>query len=84
MQTMLRQYVNVAGPAEILGLSRGTIQAWATADRIPIHENPANGYQLFPRRDLARQLPSGSREAVASDTRQATEMNQLNGSVSTT
>jgi len=48
----LNQYVKVAEAAEILGVSQGTIRAWAEAGKIPVRRNPANGYRLFKRRDL--------------------------------
>lgn len=48
----LSEYVKVAEAAEILGVSQGTIRAWAEAGKIPMHRNPANGYRLFRRADL--------------------------------
>ena len=48
----LSEYVMVAEAARILGVSQGTVRAWAEAGKIPMHKNPANGYRLFRRRDL--------------------------------
>jgi len=50
--TKLSEYVKVAEAAQILGVSQGTIRAWAEAGKIPMHRNPANGYRLFRRCDL--------------------------------
>ncbi len=50
--TKLHEYVKVAEAAEILGVSQGTVRAWAEAGKIPMHRNPANGYRLFLRTDL--------------------------------
>jgi len=52
MKTRLSEYVKVAEAAEILGVSQGTVRAWAEAGKIPMHKNPANGYRLFNRKDL--------------------------------
>jgi excisionase family DNA binding protein len=46
------EYVKVAEAARILGVSQGTVRAWAEAGKIPMHKNPANGYRLFKRDDL--------------------------------
>lgn len=51
--TKLSEYVKVAEAASILGASQGTIRSWAAAGKIPMHRNPANGYLLFRRSDLA-------------------------------
>ncbi len=48
----LNEYVKVAEAARILGVSQGTVRAWAEAGKIPMHRNPANGYRLFRRADL--------------------------------
>ena len=48
----LSDYVKIAEAAEILGVSQGTVRAWARAGKIPMHRNPANGYRLFKRSDL--------------------------------
>jgi len=50
--TKLSEYVKVAEAAEILGVSQGTVRAWAEGGKIPMHRNPANGYRLFRRSDL--------------------------------
>lgn len=52
MKTRLIDYVKVAEAAEILGVSQGTVRAWAEAGKIPMHKNPANGYRLFLRAEL--------------------------------
>jgi len=52
MKTKLSEYVKVAEAAEILGVSQGTVRAWAEAGKIPTHKNPANGYRLFKRCEL--------------------------------
>jgi excisionase family DNA binding protein len=46
----------VAEAAEILGVSQGTVRAWAEAGKIPMHKNPANGYRLFKRAELEQFL----------------------------
>ncbi len=56
MKTRLSEYVKVAEAAEILGVSQGTIRAWAEAGKIPMHKNPANGYRLFRREELEQFL----------------------------
>ena len=50
--TKLSDYVKIAEAADILGVSQGTVRAWAEAGKIPMHRNPANGYRLFKRSDL--------------------------------
>ncbi len=40
MKTKLSEYVKVAEAAEILGVSQGTVRAWAEAGKIPMHKNP--------------------------------------------
>ena len=50
--TKLSDYVKIAEAAEILGVSQGTVRAWAEAGKIPMHRNPANGYRLFHQADL--------------------------------
>jgi excisionase family DNA binding protein len=57
----LNEYVKVAEAARILGVSQGTVRAWAEAGKIPVHRNPANGYRLFRRRDLERFLAKVAR-----------------------
>ena len=56
VKAKVREYVKVAEAAEILGVSQGTVRAWAEAGKIPMHKNPANGYRLFRRVDLERFL----------------------------
>jgi excisionase family DNA binding protein len=59
--TKVSGYVKVAEAAEILGVSQGTVRAWAEAGKIPMHKNPANGYRLFRREDLAKFLAAIAR-----------------------
>jgi excisionase family DNA binding protein len=54
--TKLSDYVKIAEAAEVLGVSQGTVRAWAEAGKLPMHRNPANGYRLFLRKDLERFL----------------------------
>jgi excisionase family DNA binding protein len=61
VKAKLREYVKVAEAAEILGVSQGTVRAWAEAGKIPMHKNPANGYRLFQRDDLENFLKSVAR-----------------------
>lgn len=56
VKAKVREYVKVAEAAQILGVSQGTVRAWAEAGKIPMHKNPANGYRLFKREDLERFL----------------------------
>ncbi len=58
MKTKLCEYVKVAEAAEILGVSQGTIRAWAETGKLPMQKNPANGYRLFLRTDLDNFLKS--------------------------
>jgi excisionase family DNA binding protein len=51
--TRLNEFVKVAEAAEILGVSQGTVRAWTEASKLRAHRNPANGYRLFKRNDLA-------------------------------
>jgi excisionase family DNA binding protein len=44
MKPKLSEYGKVAEAAEILGVSQGTVRAWAEASKIPMYRNPANGY----------------------------------------
>jgi excisionase family DNA binding protein len=50
------EYIKVAEAAKILGVSQGTLRAWAEAGKILMHKNPINGYRLFKRCDLERFL----------------------------
>ena len=58
VNTEVREYVKVADAAEILGVSQGTVRAWAEAGKIPMHKNPANRYRLLSRTDLEAFLNS--------------------------
>jgi excisionase family DNA binding protein len=52
----LSDYVKTAEASEILGVSQNTLRTWASAGKIPVHRNPANGYRLFKRSDLEKFL----------------------------
>jgi len=71
--TKLTDYVKVAEAAEILGVSQGTLRAWAADGKIPVHRNPANGYRLFKRNDLDQFLnqvaASGKKKQTTSNKR---------------
>jgi len=54
--TKLSDYALTAEAADILGVSQNTLRKWATAGKIPMHRNPANGYRLFQRKDLEKFL----------------------------
>jgi excisionase family DNA binding protein len=62
----LSDYVKTAEAAEILGVSQNTLRTWASAGKIPVHRNPANGYRLFRKTDLENFL----RQIEASRTKQ--------------
>jgi excisionase family DNA binding protein len=64
MKTKLNEYVKVAEAAEILGVSQGTIRAWAEAGKIPMHKNPANGYRLFRREELEQFLANIAKPTI--------------------
>jgi excisionase family DNA binding protein len=64
MKTRVSEYVKVAEAAQILGVSQGTVRAWAEAGKIPMHKNPANGYRLFKRSELEHFLEQLERPAV--------------------
>jgi excisionase family DNA binding protein len=49
----ISEYAKTAEAANILGVSQNTLRGWAEAGKIAVHRNPANGYRLFKRRDLA-------------------------------
>jgi excisionase family DNA binding protein len=52
--TKLSEYV--AEAASILGVSQGTVRAWADSGQLPLQRNPANGYRLFLKSDLEKFL----------------------------
>jgi excisionase family DNA binding protein len=70
--TKLSDYVKTAEAAEILGVSQNTLRTWASAGKIPVHRNPANGYRLFKRSDLEKFL----RTVEASGTKQTKRKNK--------
>ena len=43
----LNEYVMTADAAEILGCSQNTLRGWAAAGKIPVQQNPANGYRVL-------------------------------------
>jgi excisionase family DNA binding protein len=53
IMTKLTEYVKTAEAAEMLGVAQNTLRKWAERGDIPMCRNPANGYRLFKRRDLA-------------------------------
>lgn len=61
--TKLSDFVKTAEAAEFLGVSQNTLRAWAKAGKIPVRRNPANGYRLFKRSDLAKFLAKLDRPA---------------------
>ena len=65
MKSRLSEYVKVAEAACILGVSLGTVRAWAETGKIPMHRNPANGYRLFKRAELESFLQEVARPVVA-------------------
>lgn len=67
--TKLHEYVKVAEAAKILGVSQGTLRAWAAAGKIPMHRNPANGYRLFLRADLDKFLATIAQPVNASQSK---------------
>ena len=52
----LTSYVKTAEAAEILGFSHNTLRKWVASGAILMHRNPAKGYRLFKRGDLAKFL----------------------------
>ena len=64
MKTKLSEYVKVAKAAEILGVSQGTVRAWAEAGKIPMHKNPANGYRLFKTEELEQFLANIAKPTI--------------------
>jgi excisionase family DNA binding protein len=69
MKTKLSEYVKVAEAAEILGVSQGTVRAWAETGKIPMHKNPANGYRLFKRSELEQFLDQIDKPTVPTNPR---------------
>jgi excisionase family DNA binding protein len=59
--TKVSEYIKVAEAAKILGVSQGTLRAWAESGKILMHKNPINGYRLFKRNDLEKFLKKISR-----------------------
>ena len=60
--TKLSEYLKIAQPARILGVSQNTLRAWAEAGKIPMRRNPANRYRLFLRNDLESFLAQVARK----------------------
>ena len=69
MTQKLTEYALTAEAAEILGVSQNTLRAWATAGKIPMYRNPANGYRLFRRADLENFLRDIERHMKAHTTK---------------
>ncbi len=51
--TRLNEYVKIAEAAQIIGVSQNTLRLWAETGKVPVRRNPANGYRLFRKQDLA-------------------------------
>lgn len=49
----LGDYVTVSVAAELLGVSANTVRAWADRGKLPAYKNPANGYRIFRRSEIA-------------------------------
>lgn len=52
----LSEYLKTSEAAKFLGVSQNTLRTWAENGKIPVRRNPANGYRLFKREDLATYL----------------------------
>lgn len=65
----LNEFVKVAEAADMLGVSQGTVRAWAEAGKLPVRRNPANGYRLFKKKDLVAFLKSLDRAERSRKTR---------------
>ena len=48
----LNKYVLTSEAAKILGVSANTLRTWAREGKIPVYQNPANGYRMFRKSDL--------------------------------
>ena len=48
----LNEYVLTSEAANILGISPNTVRSWARDGKIPVFQNPANGYRMFRKGDL--------------------------------
>ncbi len=48
----LNDYVLTSKAAKILGVSPNTVRSWAREGKIPVFQNPANGYRMFRKIDL--------------------------------
>lgn len=62
----LNDYAKTAEAAEILGVAQNTLRKWAEDGAIPVRRNPANGYRLFKRTDLAKFLQAAEKPVPAS------------------
>lgn len=54
-----------AQAAQVLGVSAGTVRAWAAAGRLP-HRRTAGGHRRFPRADVERLAREGVPDATLS------------------
>jgi len=61
MTEKLSDYLKTADAAEFLGVSQNTLRTWAKQGKIRVRVNPANGYRLFPQKDLQAFLKSMAR-----------------------
>jgi DNA-binding transcriptional MerR regulator len=60
----VNEYVKIAEAARIVGVSQNTLRLWAESGKVPVRQNPANGYRLFRKKDLESFL--GRLEAATS------------------
>lgn len=54
--TRISEYIKIAEAVKMLGVSQNTLRSWAESGTVPVFRNPANGYRLFRRADLAKFL----------------------------
>lgn len=57
----LSDYVLTKEAAAFLGVSQNTLRTWAEDGKIAVRRNPANGYRLFLRSDLAEFLSAAAK-----------------------
>lgn len=49
----LSDYVTIAEASRLVGVAQNTLRAWADAGKVEVRRNPANGYRIFKRSELA-------------------------------
>ncbi len=67
--TKLDEYMMVAEAARFVGVSQNTLRVWAESGKVPVRRNPANGYRLFRKEDLAAFLEGVESGAAPSQKR---------------